>query len=129
MRHVSSSGDPTIFMKLRSAGTDTTDSNYTVQRIEASSTTITGTRYTSLSRFYAANSSVTQRSGDVITVYGPYLSQPTAMRNIEAWGRNNAHIEDRAGTHGTSSSYDGFTLGSETTDTFSGLVSLYGLGG
>lgn len=127
MRHLGSAAN-TLLFRLRASGTDASGSNYTRQFISADNTTVSGARATSQTSARVLNIATSQRQGDVVSIYGPYLAQPTAMRNVSAGSASNAEILDFANTHSLSTSYDGFTL-ITGTGTFTGLVSVYGLGG
>ena len=127
LRHLGSAAN-TLLFRLRASGTDASGSNYTRQFISADGTTVSGARATSQTSARVLNIATSQRQGDVVSIYGPYLAQPTAMRNVSAGSASNAEILDFANTHSLSTSYDGFTL-ITGTGTFDGLVSVYGLGG
>jgi len=126
IRNVGST-DGDIYGRLRSAGSDSTTTNYTYQYLAADSTTVSAAR-ASLSRFIFGGFSSTQRDGLNVNVFGPYLAQPTAVRSTTIWGKNSAFIYDNAGTHSLSSSYDGITI-YPNTGNLTGLVSVYGLVG
>jgi hypothetical protein len=126
IRNVGST-DGDIYGRLRSAGSDSTATNYTYQYLAADSTTISGAR-APLSRFIFGGFSSTQRDGLNVNVFGPYLAQPTAVRSTTIWGKNNAFIYDNAGMHSLSSSYDGITI-YPNTGNLTGLISVYGIRG
>ena len=121
-----------VTARLRASGSDASGSNYTYQYLYATSTSVTGAR-TSSGTFFdicAAWGSGSTQSGDTIYFFGPYLSQPTAMRSVDISGdtTNNGRIFDVATTHSLSTSYDGFSL-IPTSASITGLVSVYGLVG
>ena len=123
----SASNNANLTMRLRAAGTDnSTASSYVRQYIEATGATIASGRAT-------ANASVVaglypaQRDGVMVSIYGPYLSQPTAYRSITALGYLNAYLNDFAVTHNQSTSYDGFSFIMDSGITFTGLVAVYGM--
>ena len=118
-----------IGFRLRVSGTDNSGTNtYTYQNLSVDGITVSGSRVSD-TQGYIQDSSTLQRSGCVVSVYGPNLSQPTAVRSVTASDAlSSAFIIDRAFTHNQSTSYDGFTL-ITTSGTISGLVSVYGLGG
>ena len=111
--------------RLRASGTDATGSNYTQQSLGANSTTVSGGRSTS-DRAVAGSFDTTDNSGYHYYVYGPNLAQPTAMRNISAWGYLGAYILDFAATHSLSTAYDGFTIFPQSS-TMTGALCVYGL--
>lgn len=113
-------------LRLRASGTDATGSNYIFQYIYADGTVIARARSTPVSYWYAGNPTNTvAQNGRTISLYGPFLAQPTAMRTVEVDSFGSAMIYDIAGTHSLSSSYDGFTLdwGVNTT----GTLQVYGV--
>ena len=126
MRGKSDSADNWLRIKLRVAGVDGS-SDYAWQRLVATSTTIVGERQTSQTTGIRIGWLVNYtRSGYCANLYGPYLAQPTAFRIISAPGEDNARVEDYAGTHSRPTSYDGFSLISDSSNLFSGLVCVYG---
>lgn len=110
-------------MRVASGGTGENGSNYTVQSIYADSTTVGGNRTTT--SYWQANYMDTTANGFIWHIYGPYLAQPTAMRIVDAGSRNGAYINDIAGTHSLSSSYDGLYVWAGAT--YSGRLAVYGM--
>jgi hypothetical protein len=127
MRHQGGSGTTyELQLRLRASGTDASGGNYTRQFVFAGSTTIVGERSTNNNVARIGSLSSTQRSGLELFMYGPNLAQPTAFRSVPVEGADNARILDCAATHSLSTAYDGFTL-LASTDTFTGLMKVYGL--
>ena len=123
----SASAPTNLYFRLRASGNDnSTASSYTAQGLEASGTTVGGGRGASdtavISGLYP-----TQRDGVIVQIYGPFLSQPTAARTINALGYLNAYMYEVALTHNQSSSYDGFSLYVASGLTFTGRVAVYGM--
>jgi hypothetical protein len=117
-----------INLRFRASGTDdsTTDS-YTEQRIYAENTSIGGSRwsYNYVTIHYATSG---LQSGAIGFIYGPYLTQPTAMRYTNVANiPGGAGLRDFAHTHNQSSSYDGFTFLAYGSPSFSGRVAVYGM--
>ena len=129
MRGELSADSEGLDFRLRASGTDNSTSNsYVDQVIEASSTTVSGSRNTRTFGRIGAISNA--KSGFVFYFYGPYLAQPTAWRSVNAYALSGASIDDRAGTHNQSTAYDGLTLDanmSATGRTMSGLLCVYGM--
>ena len=129
VRHIGTSSDTQFAARLRSAGTDATGANYVEQYLVADSTTVAGARSASVTNarvILAGNTT----GGDQIMFYGPYLSQPTAMRNVNVQPRSSGslvRILDFASTHSLSTSYDGVTFTQGGTSTLSGRVAVYGM--
>jgi phosphate-selective porin len=118
-----------MVIRLRSSGTDATGSNYTRQTLFANSTAVTAGRATESSAIVNAGYNV-QRIGTTIHMFGPFLSQPTAIRSANAMDSSSAGIYDIVSTHSLSTSYDGFTLFAQGgAGVFNGRVSVCGLVG
>jgi hypothetical protein len=112
-------------VRLRAAGTDnTTASSYVSQRLDASSTTVGANRLTN-NYWFNTYSGSTNPAGNVLNLYGPFLAQPTAIRGVSVATVSSASIEDYAGTHNQSTSYDGMTIYSSASLT--GAVQVYGV--
>jgi len=124
---------PSAVMKyrLRASGTDASAANYTEQYIIASSTSVSAARGTSQTAIRVANISPGQDQGEIMYLYGPFLSQPTAARNVSVWPydtTNDPTMMDVANTHSLSTSYDGVTFLCEGAgNNFSGRVTVYGM--
>ena len=124
-----SGGSQNVIFRLRLSGTDASGANYTWQWLQADGTTVNGVRTSSATNarvgLYAENTKV---SGSAFYLFGPFLSQATAMRSKTAGGYLNAYLIDYVATHSLTTSYDGFTMTSETAgSTFGGRISVYGL--
>jgi len=123
------SGNNALQLRLRVGGTDDSTSNsYVNQFIVADGTVVSASRTTATQGVLGTLSS-SQRSGQTVFFYGPALAQPTAFRNVDASGVNNAYLLDRANTHNQSVSYDGLTFIPNPTLNFTGRVAVYGLRG
>lgn len=128
IRGVSSDDAGGVSARLRASGTDASGANYTLQRIDADSTTVAGGRASSqtYTRLVVLDDGLA--SGGTAYIFGPYLAQPTAVRGVTASAYNNAFIRDWASTHSLSTSYDGITLANEFgAQTITGLVTVFGL--
>jgi hypothetical protein len=126
IRHKMVTGATNIAFRVRSSGVDESSgsNNYWVQNLTADGTTVSGGR--GQSNTGQIGSSNDTANGQQVFIYGPFLSQPTTWRSIDAEGFSGAYILDRSNTHYLSSSYDGFSLilGSGA---FGGLIKVYGL--
>jgi hypothetical protein len=115
----------TVYFRMRASGTDnSTASSYVRQQLSANSTTVSGTRITD-NQGAAFNVAGTLTAGSFFHIYGPYLAQPTATRSVNAWDSNSARINDVAGTHNQSTSYDGITFTSSPT-AMTGNIHVFG---
>lgn len=114
-----------LYFRLRASGSDnSTASSYTYQRIYANSTSVSGTRSTD-NQFYLYDMSGGER-GFINYLYGPYLSQPTAIRSVPSLGYLST-ISETAGTHNQSTSYDGLSIILQSGTTFTGRIAVYGM--
>lgn len=128
IRSVGTNSNDSLNIRFASNGTVTTDNNYTNQYVSALSTTIGASQFLLQSAARIGNTDNEHRGGDIAYIFGPRLSQPTAIRNAQVYGEAGAGIVDFVSTHTTISSYDGFWLQSGA-GTFTGLISVYGFGG
>lgn len=123
---ISSASPATVYGRYRASGTDdATASSYTRQFLYATGTSVGGLRSSAdyLAEVMRCYSVMT---GCQMSVYGPYLAQPTAFRSVTVSDNSGAYIVDHAVTHNQSTSYDGFTL-YPNTGTISGRIAVYGL--
>lgn len=119
-------GQTDVGMRLRASGTDNvTASSYTYQRLLVDGLTEQGVRSVSTVAIVATAAAVT-RNGWVLDLWGPFLAQPTAFRSTTVSDISNGQIQDYAGTHNQSTSYDGITL-SGISNPLHGLLAVYGL--
>jgi hypothetical protein len=121
IRYVAASGDPRTRLRLRTAGSDASGSNYVRQVVDANGSSVTAARATESAATIGEFSS-TQRSGETVHMYGPFLAQPTAMRNVNSGGFTSARLTDNACTHSLSTSYDGFTFYPESSNMTGNIV-------
>jgi hypothetical protein len=120
---VSSDGQG-LSWKLRGSGTDTTDSNYARQYLQANNTTVAGGRATGQSSIGLVPISGIQDVGTHLYWYGPAIAQPTAGRSVTAPYQS---LTDYAWTHSTSTSYDGFSFIVSGGANVTGALCVYGL--
>lgn len=114
----------TLSVRLVSGGTITTDSNYTHQYLLATGTTVGSGRSTTTSSFRLTNPG-NREGGTTAYFFGPFLSQPTAVRDTGIGALSNATIVDFCGTHSTAGSYDGLWLDPQN-GVFTGLLTVFG---
>ena len=112
--------------RLRASGTDnSTASSYTAQYLYADATTVLGNRFSNnfaqIIGAYDGN-----EVGFVCHFYGPYLTQPTAVRPVGVNSKSGAGIYEFPSTHNQSTSYDGLTFTTDATS-LSGRVAVYGM--
>lgn len=114
-----------MHMQLVDAGgTPANASKYTYQRLRAISTDVAGLRGTGEWRILNTDN----QCGFTVHLYGPYLSQATAMRAASHSDGGGAAIYDFAATHSDSSSFTSLTL-SDNGDgvTYTGTLQVYGI--
>ena len=126
IRHKLALGNDPIQMRLRVSGSDASGTDYTRQRLLASSTTVQALRSTSQTSAAVGYASADYRAGDVAYIYGPFLAQPTAFRNNNAGDISGGSIYEYASTHSVSTSYDGFTL-IPASSSLTGALQVYGI--
>lgn len=118
----------TAEIRMRASGSDASGTDYTAQLINAVGSSITGRRDTSETSAGLGTYGPIIPGGDHLHMYGPYLSQTTAMRlvNSSTNTSGDAQIRERAYTHGVSSSYDGITLIAKAGDNITGNIHVFG---
>ena len=126
IRHKLALGNDPIQMRLRVSGSDASGTDYTRQRILASSTTVQALRSTSQTSAAVGYASADYGAGDVAYIYGPFLAQPTAFRHNNAGDISGGSIYEYASTHSLSTSYDGFTL-IPASSSLTGALQVYGI--
>jgi len=127
-RLIADTANINVFAKLRASGTDAVGANYTWQRLRANSTTVDASRNSGATKANIAEGSVTAASGFNLSIYGPALAQPTAMRSTTIMGRDGARLTDLASTHSLSISYDGVTIAMDAGFSYlTGALQVYGV--
>ena len=128
MRNTLSLGGVQIYFRWRVSGSDNSTANsYVRQYVEANGASVGAGRNTS--DLASVTYTDAGENGIMWNVYGPYLAQPTAYRTVTMSSANTVRIQDYAGTHNQSTSYDGFTLFPQSSYSMTGLISVYGLVG
>jgi hypothetical protein len=114
--------------RLRASGTDnSTASSYTTQYVHAASTTVSALRASyDFGTAGVAAWNANKHNGVQLSLFGPYLAQPTAARTTAISAYDGGEILDVAWTHNQSVSYDGLTM-YVTVVSFSGRVAVYGM--
>ena len=125
VRSSSTTSNDSLYLRFAASGTVTTDSNYTYQYVSGLATSVNGGKFTSQSAARIGNTDNEQRGGDVTYIFGPRLTQPTALRNVHVYGEGGAGIVDFACRHSTSAAYDGIWLQSGA-GLITGAITVYG---
>lgn len=125
MRNSGSGTNTNLCLRLRASGTDSTGISYVTEELEATGTNIWGSRLTA-TRWFSSYTNQGGRGGQIINLYGPFLSQPTAFRQTSVYSIGSTGLMDDAGTHSESTSYDGLSILGDVGYEISGLVCVYG---
>lgn len=112
-------------LRFRLNGTPATGTNYTVQNLNTTGTTVTSA--TGASQTYAdfGQGYGTQRVGYGIYIFGPYIAQTTAFRSVGVSDNTSGYISDWSGYHNVATAYDGIVL-YPGTGYFDGEITVYG---
>jgi hypothetical protein len=128
-RLVGTSNTLVQFRMRRNNSDDSSTSSYITQSLIASGSNLTADRQTNtLGNMGYILGVSTINTGIFGSIYGPYLSQPTALRFDTVNGLSNAGIEYSSVLHNSSVPQDGISI-IMNSGTFSGQVSLYGVVG
>jgi hypothetical protein len=115
-----------INARYRSSGTDASGSNYARQLMEVADTIVTANRSTGQTSHPFMGMNNASQQGAYVMIYGPYLAQPTAYRNVGVHSFSGAYMQEYAGTHSLSTSYDGFTI-FPGSNNITGALQVYGV--
>ena len=120
-------GNGDFKIRMRSAGTDASGSNYTFQLFTANGTTPDYARYSSQTAGQIASIRTDANGSDVsLNIFRPFVTSPTNMTTGVGYDSySGAMISNFVSSHSLSTSYDGFTL-YPSTGTMTGTVRIYG---
>lgn len=125
MRYTSTVGGTTISIQLMSGTTPAAGAtDYVYQYAYASSSSVSGARTTQSS--WSIVGVGTGMNGATVSMFGPYLAQPTVVRALSSRDNLGAELFDNAATHALSTSYDGLKLTTGASGLATGLVAIYG---
>jgi len=126
MRTNDSATGANYFARLRASGTDEASGSnyYTRQSLYINGTGTSAGR--SGDSAFRVKETGTSKSGFAMYFFGPHLSQPTACRSVVVDSANSASIYENANTHSLSNSYDGITMLSLNSISFTGLLTVFG---
>ena len=105
--------------------------NYNIQLLEISNTTVAASRSTAQTSWRAGFSTNGQISFAEIIVDGPFLAEQTNIISETALtqtGATTVLANRTSGNHTTATSYDGFSLFTTVAQTMTGNYSVYGYG-
>jgi hypothetical protein len=109
-------------LRMRVSGTDATGSDYNRQSLSGESTTASAFRETTTAFNVVARGNATSYGG-ILDVLRPFDATATSFINQSATSGLNTDMNH--GNHSLSTSYDGFTL-TTNTGTFTGTIRIYG---
>jgi hypothetical protein len=118
------SGSPLLQMKLRAGGVDNS-TNYTSQRIAASSTSVVGAADSGLGLWRLGYLS-TPTACHAITVFSPQATAATLFTS-GAGGYGGTQLDASCGLNSNATAFDGFTLSPSGGTFSSGTVRVYGI--
>jgi len=108
--HTNSSAAQDLNLRLRVGGADnSTASSYVRQLMEASGSTVSGGRTTTDRHVFGVTNDILSNAQS-LTVFNPFIAQPTVFYSQDLNSRSNAFIAVWGGTHNQSTSYTGFTI-------------------
>jgi len=126
IRGIIATSGGSIDARYRSSGTDASGSNYARQLMEAANTNVSANRSTGQTSHPFMGMNNASEQGAYVMIYGPHLAQPTAYRNVGVHSFSGAYMQEYAGTHSLSTSYDGFTL-IPSANSITGALQVYGV--
>jgi hypothetical protein len=119
------STDTAIKLRLRSGASDASGSDYTVQELQASSTSISGSRATGTAAVIGVSNSV-YHAGISLDLFNPFIATPTSFVEVSNRSQSTAQFFGTSGVHTLSNSYDGFSILADSSYTLTGTISVYG---
>ena len=125
--HDATSSGVSLLMRMRLSGIDNqTASSYVRQNLTGSGAGVLVNRTTTTSAEVFVYGKNALRNGLELFVYGPFLTQPTAVRGVSTSSEQSAYLYESVFTHNQAVSYDGFTLFTGASGV-TGLIKVYGL--
>jgi len=108
--HTNSSAAQDLNLRLRVGGADnSTASSYVRQLMEASGSSVSAGRTTTDRHVFGVTNDILSNAQS-LTVFNPFIAQPTVFYSQDLNSRSNAFIAVWGGTHNQSTSYTGFTI-------------------
>jgi hypothetical protein len=119
------STDTAIKFRLRASSTDASGSDYTVQELQANSTSVSGSRSTSTFAVVGVSNNV-YHSAISLDLFSPFAASPTSFVSNSNRTQSTAQVFPTTGVHTLSTSYDGISWFADSTYTLTGSASIYG---
>jgi hypothetical protein len=123
MRTDDAAANYNYYARVRASGADAT-SGYTRQSLNIDGTGITAGR--SADSAFRVKETGTSESGFTMYLFGPHLVQPTACRTVVVDSASTSKMYENANTHSLSTAYDGITMFSLNSISFTGLLTVFG---
>jgi len=120
-----------ITLQLRAAGVTATAANYNDQLLQASSTTVSGSRSASATSFDIQTSSASSLYNfSQVTFFQPQLARATGFAALSSYNASASYAQpirqDWFGNHTVATAYDGFIISVSGSETLTGSYSVYG---
>ena len=119
------SANPTLNARLVAAGTPASGTDYNVQLLLASSSTVTAARYTSQTAWTVCNNINIVGDNFSMDMFNPEASKVTTYNNLAYSTTTGVYLQIHGGVYAIATSFDGLQFIS-TTGNFSGIVTVYG---
>jgi hypothetical protein len=123
----SSGNDIVLAYRFRTAGVSDSSANYQRQRLEASSSTVSGVSSTNQTSNNIITSGSAGTNGITLEIYSPKLSAFTSTRSITTTTVGSSNLDDFAGNFKQTTSFDSIEM-IIATGTMTGKAILYGYG-
>ncbi len=119
------SGAVNVHLRFRVSGSDNTTSNYSYQRLIASSTTVSGLRSTAEDKATLADVS-TVNSNQELTIFNPFETQLSYLYAGSAYDAATPQIQNWWNGFNATTSFTGFTV-YPSGGTLTGQILVYGM--
>lgn len=119
-------GTQSFLLRYRVAGADNTNATYTYQILDASSTSITGSRVVGATSHGIGTISAGSPNASEITIYNPNRAERTLYQSNGLGSGSNAYIRKDSGTFTATTQFTGFTI-FPASSTITGRVQVYGM--
>lgn len=120
-----------ITLQLRASGVTATGANYNDQLLQASSTTVSGSRSASATSFDIQTSSASSLYNFAqVTFFQPQLARATGFAALSSYNASASYAQpirqDWFGNHTVATAYDGFIISVSGGETLTGSYAVYG---
>ena len=120
-----------ITLQLRVGGVTATGANYNNQLLQASSTTVSGSRSANATSFDIQTSSASSLFNfSQVTFFSPQIAQATGFAALSSFNNSASYAQpirqDWFGNHTVGTAYDGFIISVSGGETLTGSYAVYG---